>query len=86
MATKKKTIWYVTATDKFLSGWGPATGKKHKLIVKCNGLQQALKVKSNMEKDRTLSYVNYTTTKPSYPSSRYTTKWMEAKDCPLWNK
>lgn len=86
MARKKQTVWYVTATDKFLSGWGLATGKKHKLIVECKDIQQALKVKSNMEKDRTLSYVNYTSTKPSYPASKYTTKWMKAKDAPLWSK
>ena len=85
MATKNPTV-YVTATDKFLSGWGGAKGKKHKLIVECTSVDQAQRVVRNMKKDRTLSYVNYSYKKPSYPERSYTTKWMKAKDCPLWNK
>lgn len=78
--------YYVTATDKFLSGWGYATGKNHKLIVVCTTLEQARRVERNMKKDRTLSYVNLAMSKPSYPKDRYSVTTKKASDCPLWNK
>ena len=85
MATKK-TTWYVTATDKFLSGWGLAEGKIHKLIIPCSSIEQARKLVKNMKNDRTLKYINYTSRKPNYPFRSYTTKWLKVEDCPLWNK
>ena len=84
MANKKQ--WYVTATDKFLSGGGKASGKIHKIIVVCKDYDQAKKVQSNMQNDRTLKYVNITDVKPSYSSKKYTQKIMDAADAPLWNK
>ena len=87
MATAKaKKQWYVTATDKFLSGWGKASGKTHKIIVVCKDFDQARKVKSNMQDDRTLKYVNITDVEPRYSSKKYTTNFIKAADAPLWNK
>lgn len=89
MATAKKTtkpFWAVTATDKFLSGWGEAQGRTCKLVVVCKDLSQARRVKNNMDDDRTLTYVNIVSTKPSYSPSRYKVVYKDASDCPLWNK
>lgn len=81
-----KPFYYVTATDKFLSGWGMATGKVHKLIVVCKSMEQARRVEKNMKKDRTLSRVNIALDKPYYPKGKYTTKTINAENAPLWNK
>lgn len=81
-----KPFYYVTATDKFLSGWGMATGKVHKLIVVCKSMEQARRVEKNMKKDRTLSRVNIALDKPYYAKGKYTTKTIKAENAPLWNK
>lgn len=91
MATTKKTkqtkpFWGVSATDKFMSGWGLARNKTAKIVVVCKDLAQARRVKDNMEDDRTLTYVNIVSKKPSYSSTKYIVTWKDADDCPLWNK
>lgn len=90
MATTKKTTKdthrYVTATDKFLSGWGGAKGKIAKMVIICENSEQARRVARNMEKDRTLSRVSISMKKPSYSKDKYTVTWKYAYDVPLWNK
>lgn len=87
MATKKDTAkWYVTATDRFLSGWGGATGKTQKIVVLCNDIEQARRVERNMKKDRTLGNVIRKDKKPSYSSTKYSVSWKKASECPLWNQ
>jgi len=36
--------YYVTATDTFLSGWGPATGKISVVILPCKNYDEAERV------------------------------------------
>lgn len=66
---KKK--WYVTMTDKFLSGWGMSAGKTNKLIIGCDTLTQAKTAYKNAKKMKQMKYVNYTSTKPYYDKRRY---------------
>ena len=77
--------YIVTATDKFLSGWGMASGKTHKQIVICEDYTQAERVAYNLKKQG-LTYVNIRKDFPSLSSTRYTWSIRYAKDCPLWNK
>ena len=37
-------MFYVTMTDKFMSGWGYAAGKTNKLIIECADIAQAMQV------------------------------------------
>ena len=34
-------MYYVTATDKFMSGWGLAENKTNKVVVVCENWQEA---------------------------------------------
>lgn len=42
--------YYVSMTDKFLSGWGSSRGKTSKLVIVCDTRQQAEKA---MDRART---------------------------------
>ncbi len=35
------TPFYVTATDNFMSGWGPSKGKNNRIIVPCESYEEA---------------------------------------------
>jgi len=42
-------MYYVTMTDKFMSGWGLAKGKINKLIFSCDTYEQAIIVRNNAQ-------------------------------------
>lgn len=58
--------YYVTMTDKFMSGWGMAQGKTNKLIVVCDTWQDAETIQRNAEKRSEMKYINVTDRKPRY--------------------
>lgn len=58
--------YYVTMTDKFMSGWGFAEGKTNKLIIECDTWQQAEQIKKAAHKRTEMRYINIRTTKPRY--------------------
>lgn len=58
--------WYVTMTDKFMSGWGMAEGKTNKLIIECETYEEAQTIERNARKRSEMRYVNITRTKPRY--------------------
>ena len=45
---REATVWYVVATDSFMSGWGQAQGSSY-FAVPCKDLEQARIVEDNME-------------------------------------
>jgi len=79
-------MWYVTMTDKFMSGWGKAEGKINKLIFECESRKEAEVVAANARKRPDMKFVNITTNKPSYPSSRYYTQIITKEEYPNWYK
>lgn len=62
----KKPVFYVTMTDKFMSGWGMAQGKINKLIIECQTLEQAEQIERVARYRDEMTYVNIRTTKPYY--------------------
>ena len=62
----KKPLFYVTMTDKFMSGWGMAEGKKNKLIIECETIEQAEQIERAARYRDEMTYVNIRTTKPRY--------------------
>ncbi len=59
--------FYVTMTDRFLSGWGHADGLINKLIFVCDNYAEANIVESNAEKRGDMIYINVS----PYPPARY---------------
>lgn len=61
-----KTAFFVTMTDKFMSGWGMSEGKTNKLIIECETLQQAEQIERAAHKRPEMRYINIRTIKPRY--------------------
>lgn len=76
--------YFVTMTDKFMSGWGEATGKINKLIFVCDSYEQAEIVEQNANNRKDMKYVNICSTKPHYSSERYYPQVKTIEDYPRW--
>lgn len=59
-------MFYVTMTDKFMSGWGVAKGMINKMVVCCDTLQQAEQIAKAARNRLEMRRVNIRTTRPSY--------------------
>lgn len=73
----------VVATDKFLSGWGCASGKTHKQVIVCPDYETAARVAANMRRNGYI-YINIRRrgSFPTFPESRYTVSYRLASDAP----
>lgn len=58
--------YWVSMTDKFMSGWGMATNKTNKLVIACDTYEQAETIERNARKRREMKYVNLCIRKPRY--------------------
>lgn len=72
----KDAKFWVTMTDKFMSGWGLAKGKTNKMIVACETYEQAEAVQRNAKKSPEMIRVNICANKPRinqnvYPSWKH---------------
>lgn len=80
---KKKLIfnapYFVTMTDKFMSGWGLAKGKTNKLIIACDSFQDAQKIERNAKKRNEMKYVNICSRKPQIKNHHYPS-WKHFQD------
>lgn len=66
-------MYFVTMTDKFMSGWGKAEGRISKFVVECETYEQAKTIEQNAKKRDEMKYVNITTKKPYYNVKKYIT-------------
>ncbi len=65
--------WFVTMTDKFLSGWGCAENKIAKRVIICPDRQKAELVKDRLFNPKHgMKNVNVVKNLPRYSSNRYT--------------
>ena len=76
--------YYVTMTDKFLSGWGKAENKINKLILVCDNHLEAFTVYNNATNRKDMIYINIHDKKPYYNSKRYYVSWHDKNDYPEW--
>lgn len=76
--------YYVTMTDKALSGWGSAKGRINKLIFECDSYDEACTVAENANNRSDMKYVNITSKKPYYSSARYYTQYKDKAEYPSW--
>lgn len=79
-------MYYVTMTDKFMSGWGHARGKINKLVFECESFQEALIVMENAENRTDQKHINYRDTKPYFSPKKYLVQIKTKADYPSWYK
>ena len=60
--------FYVTMTDKFMSGWGAADGKINKLIIECDTHEQVEQIRRAARQRSEMRYVNICARRPRYGS------------------
>ena len=77
--------YYVTMTDKFMTGRGRTRGKTCKYVVECDTLQQAEQIEKLAEKRYEMECVNLHLKKPYYMPSRYDVSLMHYSELgDLW--
>ena len=71
------TEWFVTMTDKFMSGWGLAENKIAKRVIICKSHGDAETLRDRIAGNRRthMTYVNVTPRLPNYSVARYTTSY-----------
>ena len=79
-------MFYVTMTDKILSGWGIAEGKINKLIFECETLEEARIVAENAKNRGDQKYININSKKPYYNNNKYYTQTKTKEVYPNWYK
>ena len=57
---------FVTMTDKFMSGWGLASGKTNKYVVECDNGEQAETIVRNAMRRPEMKHVSIRTSRPNY--------------------
>jgi len=74
--------YFVTATDKFLSGWGRADGKTAKRVIVCQTWRQAQRMADAMRNDRKcgMIYINISCRMPRYSDKKYVVSWSKYED------
>jgi hypothetical protein len=76
--------YYVSMTDRFMSGWGMAQGKINKLIIECDTYAEANIVYENALQRSEMKYVAIGTRKPYYSPNRYYVSHHDKTDYYSW--
>lgn len=79
--------YFVSMTDKNLSGWGMAENKTAKRVVLCKTFREAQIIVSGLNncKNRNgMRYINIAYKFPKYSENRYTVSIDDFKDCTLY--
>lgn len=79
-------MYFVSMTDRFLSGWGCAEGKIAKRVVICDNYRQAQIIVDGIKNCRNqngMRYVNICSELPKY-GGRYVVSYDMYKDCKLY--
>lgn len=79
--------YFVTMTDKFLSGWGEAANKIAKRVVLCRTWKEARIIVDgilNCKDQNGMRYINIASEFPRYNDDRYTVSVVLFDDCALY--
>ncbi|HJX79185.1 hypothetical protein [Glutamicibacter sp.] len=76
--------YYVSMTDKFMSGWGMAKDKVNKLVIECSNYDEALIVEQNARNRSEMKNVNICMNKPYYNQNQYYVSWHNKQDYSSW--
>lgn len=77
-------MYYVTMTDKFMSGWGYARNKTNKLVIICETMEEAQIVYNNACNRSEMKYINIRSSKPYYNERSYYTSYHDKLDYQSW--
>lgn len=66
-------MYWVTMTDKFMSGWGRAKDKTNKFVIACENYDDAYAIKQAADARSEMKYVNICWQKPYYNPKNYLT-------------
>jgi hypothetical protein len=78
--------YYVTMTDKFMSGWGKAESKINKFVVGCDTFAEARIVEDNAKHREEMKNINITSNKPYYSPNRYLVSYVDKEEAENWFK
>jgi hypothetical protein len=67
-------MYYVTMTDRFMSGWGDARGKINKLVIECDTYAQAGQIERAARQRSEMRRINIRATRPYY-GAHVLTSW-----------
>jgi len=76
--------FYVTMTDKWMSGWGQAENKISKFVIECKTFGEACIAERNAKRRDGMVRVNIRISKPRYNDNAYhTSTWLyeDLGDC-----
>jgi hypothetical protein len=77
-------MYYVTMTDKFLTGWGVARDKLAKLVIECETFEEAETVKENAENRSEMGNIHIRTSRPLYPKATHEVSFHNKADYENW--
>ena len=77
-------MYYVTMTDKFLSGWGGAQGRTSKFVIECTTYDEAKIVAENAQGRGEMKRINIVTKKPYYSPKNYHVSIGDKSSCSRW--
>lgn len=63
---RQENKFWVSMTDKFMSGWGRAAGLINKYVVECDNYEQALCIERHAEQRNEMKYINICSNFPRY--------------------
>ena len=78
--------YYVSMTDKFMSGWGHSKDRINKLVFICNNYDQAQIVFDNAHARTDQKNINICYNKPYYNQKRCYTQIKTIEKYPAWYK
>lgn len=78
-AQKKSHRWLVTATDRFMSGWGCASAGASKCAWACETRARALELSEELRRRRELKYI-HVTDRPWYPRAAHVSIYVDKGD------
>lgn len=76
---KKTHRWLVTATDRFMSGWGQAEGGASKCAWACQTLAEARECAERIRARGDMRYVNITNN-PWYPKAAHVSIYVNREE------
>ena len=85
---RSEITYWVTMTDRFMSGWGKADNRINKLVISCYSYDEALIVEANAKARSEMKHINICQKEPRYNDNKYLVSWhgREQGDYESWFK